>query len=345
MGEFMADYGLFFLKSLTVFVALAALIILVLGNLRGLISDARSREPTGLQVSRLNDGYEEMTHVLQRALLDRPAFKRIAKEARKKRKLADKGKAVESSERRRLFVLDFKGDINASQVGSLRHEISAVLSLATPADEVVLRLENAGGTVHEHGLAASQLLRFKARKIPLTILVDKIAASGGYLMACAADRLIAAPFAIVGSIGVVAQMPNFNRALSEHGIDFEQITAGKYKRTLTVFGKNTDEDRAKLKEDLDEIHDQFKSVIAEQRPELDIERVSTGEHWYGKRALELGLIDELGSSDDYILAALENADLYHVRYRGRQGLQQRARAAVRATVEELAASLGFGSAL
>ena len=101
-----------------------------------------------------------------------------------------------------------------------------MLEVAQPEDQVIIRLENHGGVVHEHGLAASQLVRIREREIPLTIVVDKVAASGGYLMACVANRILAAPFAILGSIGVLAQIPNFNRLLDSHGVDFEMITAG-----------------------------------------------------------------------------------------------------------------------
>ena len=215
-----------------------------------------------------------------------------------------------SQEKPRLWLLDFKGDISATQTQALREEISLILSLIEKGDEVAVRLENPGGAVHEHGLAASQLLRFKDRGIPLTVLVDKVAASGGYLMACVADKILAAPFAIIGSIGVIAQLPNFNRWLEERGIDFEQVTAGKHKRTLTMFGKNTEEGREKLKEEIEDIHALFKDQIVKYRPDLDIDSVSTGEYWYGARAIELGLIDQIITSDDYLANAKDNFDIY-----------------------------------
>ena len=193
-------------------------------------------------------------------------------------------------EDKRVYVIDFKGDMRASAVESLREEVTALVAVATPEDEIVVCLENAGGVVHDHGLGASQLERIKSHNIPLTVIVDKVAASGGYLMASIADRIVAAPFAIVGSIGVLAQIPNFNRFLEERGIDFEQVTAGKYKRTLTMFGKNTEADREKTREDLEEVHTLFKNAVVEHRPDLDIEGVATGEYWYGRRAKELGLV-------------------------------------------------------
>jgi len=326
MGEFFFEYGIFLAKAVTVIVTAGAILILIAGFSR------RSQEGTGLTVEKLNDKYREQADILRQAVLDKTAWKKRSKEEKKERKKESK-EARDEEHRKRLFVLDFKGDIRASAVSHLREEISAVVSVAKEHDEVVVRLENPGGTVHEHGLAASQLLRVKNRGIPLTVIVDKVAASGGYLMACIADQVIAAPFAVIGSIGVMAQMPNFFRALESKGIDFEQVTAGKYKRTLTMFGKNTDEDRAKLKEELEDIHGLFKTLVAEHRPNLNIEAVSTGEHWYGSRALELGLVDELGSSDDYLLKAVADSDVYQVTFKGKQTLQERIFSAFESTAD------------
>ena len=292
MAEFFIEYGLFLAKSVTVVVAIGAVLVLIAGFTR------RAPGGAGLEIEKLNDNLKDMGDAVRRAMLNKAAWKKHEKAEKKSRKQEKKTATEDSDHRRRVFVLDFKGDIRASGVANLRQEISVVVSTATKNDEVVLRLENPGGAVHEHGLAASQLLRIKDRGVPLTVIVDKVAASGGYLMACIADRIIAARFAVIGSIGVIAQLPNFNRALENRGVDFEQVTAGKYKRTVTMFGKNTDEDRAKLKEELEDVHRLFKGLVAEQRPSLDIERVSTGEHWYGTHALELGLIDEIGTSDD-----------------------------------------------
>ncbi|MFT6834499.1 MAG: serine protease SohB, partial [Francisellaceae bacterium] len=212
--------------------------------------------------------------------------------------------------------LDFNGDMHASQVESLREEITAVLHVATPADEIVIKLESPGGVVHGYGLAASQLERIKARHIPLTIAVDKVAASGGYMMAVLGDKILSAPFAIIGSVGVVAQLPNINRLLEAHGVDVELHTAGKYKRTLTMMGKNTDEGREKFKEDLENVHLLFKTHIEKFRPTLDIDKVATGEYWFGHQALDLKLVDELTTSDDYLLFAYEKeqAELFEVKY-------------------------------
>lgn len=219
-----------------------------------------------------------------------------------------------------LYVLDFSGDIKATQVEQLREEISAILTLATPKDEVVLRLESPGGSVNGYGLAASQLQRLRDKQIPLTICIDKIAASGGYLMACLGQQIIAAPFAIIGSIGVVAQMPNFHRWLQKNDIDVELLTAGEYKRTLTVFAENTDKGRKKFKEDLEQIHLSFKDYVLKNREQLDINQVSTGEHWLGCEALNLHLIDKLQTSDEYIHDKLSTFNVFKITIQAKQSL-------------------------
>jgi serine protease SohB len=238
-------------------------------------------------------------------------------------------------------VLNFHGDIKATGVSSLREEISAILSLARPEDEVLLRLENAGGLVHEHGLAASQLQRIRDRNIPLTIAVDKVAASGGYMMACVGNRILAAPFAVLGSIGVLAQIPNFHRLLDRHGIDFELVKAGEFKRTLTLFGENTDKERVKMQESLEDLHTQFKEFVTEYRPGVDITRVATGEYWHGVPALQLGLIDELMTSDDYLLTASSSSDLYEVRYTAKRTLPERVIGSFQSTVGDALTAIWY----
>ncbi len=334
MGEFFFQYGLFLAKAFTFVLAAGAVTAVVVGLSR------KSAAPGGLVVEKLNDRYRKSADELRRAVFGKAGWKKIAKQEAKERKAHEKAAASAAEQRPRVFVLDFKGDIRATAVASLREEVSAVLAVATAADEVVLRLENFGGAVHEHGLAASQLARLRERGIPLTAIVDKGAASGGYMMACVANRIIAAPFAVLGSIGVVAQIPNFNRALAERGVDFEQVTAGRYKRTVTMFGRTTEADRAKLRDELEEVHALFKGMVAQNRPALDIEAVSTGEHWYGTRALELGLVDALGASDDYLLAAIGRADVFHVAYRARHSLADKILAAVRAAAGEVELWLG-----
>jgi serine protease SohB len=316
VSEFLAAYGLF-LAELATFALVLVVLVLVI------VASRRRGHAEGLVVEHLNRQFEDSADGLRLAIEGRGRYKKALKARQKERKREDKARGKEGSTKPRLFVLDFKGDLRASAAASLREEVSAVLRVAKPGEQVLVRLENSGGTVHEHGFAASQLTRLKQHGLKLVVAVDKVAASGGYLMACVADRLIAAPFAIVGSIGVLAQLPNFHRLLEEKGIDFEQITAGRHKRTLTMFGENTDEGRAKLKEQVEEIHELFKAQIREHRPQVDVETVATGEHWHGVRALELKLIDELKTSDDVLLEAAKDHDLYHVSYKRRRGFQER----------------------
>lgn len=313
MLEYALDYGLFLAKLGTVVVAIVVVGGFIVSEMR------RGAEQRGLTVEHLNRRFEELGDTVSRAVLGKAQFKQTAKQRKAERKELDK----KGSQRRRVFVIDFKGDIRATATTSLREEVSAILAVASEGDRVLVRLENAGGTVHEHGLAASQLLRIRQQELPLIIAVDKVAASGGYLMACVASHIIAAPFAIIGSIGVIAQMPNFNRWLEDKGVDFEQVTAGRFKRTLTLFGKNTEEGREKLREEIEDVHDLFKTQIATHRPQLDVEQVATGEYWYGSRALELGLIDEIRTSDDFLAEAVAESDLYKVSYKRRMPLPER----------------------
>ena len=312
MLDYLLQYGLFLAETLTVVAAVAAVILLIAALA---VRRRGGSGPERLVVRDLGARYRDMKQILENGLLGAKERKAAAK-ARKREAKARKKDA--RSTRPRVFVLDFKGDMRASAVASLREEVTAVLAFARPEDEVLVRLENTGGLVHEHGFAASQLMRVRERGIPLTVSVDRIAASGGYMMACVADRILAAPFAILGSIGVLAQIPNFHRLLDRHGVDFEQFKGGEYKRTVTLFGENTDADREKLRQDIEEIHTIFKHFVTEQRPGLDIDKVATGEHWLARRAKDLGLCDELITSDDYLLAANERAELVGVRFEARK---------------------------
>ena len=236
----------------------------------------------------------------------------------KKRKLKEAKKFFEKN----IYICDFFGDIGATSVEALRDEITAILSVADTNDEVIVVLESAGGTVQGYGLAASQLQRIINAKIKLTVVVDKVAASGGYLMACVADSIVAAPFAIIGSIGVVAQIPNFNKVLKKNNIDYEQITAGKYKRTLTLFGENTEEGRSKFQADIDRTHKIFQEFVLKKRPMLDIEKVATGEYWQAATAKELDLVDELATSDEVISRLIKNANVFKVKKKLKRSLYQ-----------------------
>ncbi|EKM0362147.1 protease SohB [Cronobacter turicensis] len=321
----LAEYGLFLAKIVTVVVAIVIVIALIAN-----LTQRKKAQRGELRVTRLGEEYKEMKEEVAAALLDPHQHKQWHKNQKKKNK--QEAKAAKARAKRgeaapagkpTLYVLDFKGSIDAHEVTALREEVTAVLAVAKPADEVLLRLESPGGVVHGYGLAASQLQRLRERQIPLTVAVDKVAASGGYMMACVANKIVAAPFAIIGSIGVVAQIPNFNRLLKRNDIDIELHTAGQYKRTLTLLGENTEEGREKFREDLNETHQLFKEFVHSMRPSLDIEAVATGEHWYGVQAQEKGLVDDISTSDDLIIARMQERDVVSLRYLQRKRLMDR----------------------
>ncbi len=324
--EFLADYASFLAKTVTLVIAIVVVLVTV-AALRG-----RGRRTTGqLQVNKMNEFYKGLRDKLEQTLLSKAQLKSLHKQQAK----ADKKLKKQPEDKPRVFVLDFDGDIKASATESLRHEITALLTLATPADEVVLRLESGGGMVHSYGLASSQLARIRQAGIPLTICIDKVAASGGYMMACIGQKIISAPFAILGSIGVVAQLPNVHRLLKKHDIDYEVLTAGEYKRTLTVFGENTEKGREKFQQDLDITHQLFKNFVAKYRPQLAIDEVATGEVWLGVAAVEKQLVDELKTSDEYLSERAKNAHLYHVHYAQRKSLQERVGLAASTSAEHV----------
>ncbi|MEZ5528952.1 MAG: protease SohB [Porticoccaceae bacterium] len=304
--DYLLQYGLFLAKVATVVLSL----VILVGVIIGLSNRARKQAQGELEIEHLNESFEEMGNAIQLATLT-PARRKLWS---KEKKQAHKEKKKKTETKNRLYLLDFKGDLRASAVASLRQEITAVLSQATSDDEVVVRLESAGGMVHSYGLAASQLDRIRQHGIPLTVCVDKVAASGGYMMACVADKILTAPFAMIGSIGVVAQLPNFHRLLKKHDVDVELHTAGDYKRTLTMFGENTDEDREKFIEDLEEVHQIFKDFVMTHRQQVDIDKISTGKVWLGTHALSISLVDELQTSDEYLVARAAEADIYLVKF-------------------------------
>ncbi|EEU9220239.1 TPA: protease SohB [Escherichia coli] len=313
--ELLSEYGLFLAKIVTVVLAIAAIAAIIVN-----VAQRNKRQRGELRVNNLSEQYKEMKEELAAALMDSHQQKQWHKAQKKKHKQEAKAKLgeVATDSKPRVWVLDFKGSMDAHEVNSLREEITAVLAAFKPQDQVVLRLESPGGMVHGYGLAASQLQRLRDKNIPLTVTVDKVAASGGYMMACVADKIVSAPFAIVGSIGVVAQMPNFNRFLKSKDIDIELHTAGQYKRTLTLLGENTEEGREKFREELNETHQLFKDFVKRMRPSLDIEQVATGEHWYGQQAVEKGLVDEINTSDEVILSLMEGREVVNVRYMQRK---------------------------
>lgn len=318
-------YGLFLAKTVTLVVAIVAVILVIAGVA------LRKRDAGGqLKLTDLKQRYSAMQDEMRVATLSKAQQKQWQKEQKKKQKREDRASKQQVKQgadnpdaKATTWVIDFKGSTDAHEVSALREEVSAVLAVASTADEVLLRLESPGGVVHGYGLAASQLQRLRDKGLSLTVAVDKVAASGGYMMACVADRIVAAPFSLIGSIGVVAQIPNFNRLLKNHDIDVELHTAGEYKRTLTMFGENTEQGREKFRHDLNDIHGLFKQFVHQMRPSLDIDAVATGEYWFGTQAQEKGLVDELGTSDDLIISKLNSHQVIGVRYAQRKRLMDR----------------------
>lgn len=314
--EFLYEYGLFVAKAVTLVIAF----IVVVSTIVGLASKQKHGKGQ-LEIVSISEQLKDITNYAKQVLLDKNALKKLAKEQKKEAKAKNKAKNKakiteqgEEFEKSRLYVIDFKGSMDANEVEHLREEITAILCVANKEDEVLVRLESGGGVVHGYGLAASQLQRIKEKGLKLTIAVDKVAASGGYMMACVADKLLASQFAYIGSIGVLAQLPNFNKLLKKNDIEFEQHTAGEFKRTLTVFGENNDEGRAKFKEEIEEIHVLFKDFVQSQRPDMDIDKVATGEYWPGIKAKSLGLIDDITTSDDYILSHYPAREIFSVKF-------------------------------
>jgi len=321
----------------TVGFAAKALIIVIASLVVAAVVFGRRRRgqlgPSGrVEVEALHRRHQWLADTLRHAVIDPKAGKQLEKTRNQEQKQRKKQPA---SRRPRLFVLDFKGDLLASAVEHLREEVSAVLAVAEDQDEVVVRLESSGGTVHGYGLAASQLARVKDQGVRLVCAVDRIAASGGYMMACVSNEILAAPFAVLGSIGVAAPVPNVNRLLDRHGIDFQEMTAGEYKRTVSFAGPITEKGRAKFQEHLEETHQLFQDFVHEMRPSLELSIVATGEHWYGKRALELGLADRLTTSDAYLVGRMAEADVFSVRFVAPENLRGRVAHALGDVTERL----------
>ena len=337
--EYLYEYGVFLAQAGTI----VAAILIVVGSVFAMGQRQKSEGEGHIEIKHLNEKYDHIKETLEEVITDedmlkvaakakKKADKKEAKEAKKKRKSSPDG--ISDDVKGRVYVLDFDGDVKASAADNLREEISAVLPQIRSGDEVLVKLESPGGMVHSYGLASSQLKRITDAGVPLTVVVDRVAASGGYMMACVADKIIAAPFAVLGSIGVIAQLPNFHRLLIKNDIDFELLTAGEYKRTLTVFGENTDTGREKFVEELEQTHVLFKEFVSANRPALDIEKIATGETWYGQRALEVGLIDELQTSDAYVQDKLKDNDVYEVKFVHKKNWQEKMGMAAEGAMEK-----------
>lgn len=309
--EALQQFGVFTAQTLVIVLAISAILILIA------VLAAKAQDKPELEIELLHKKYKHFGKMLKAATLNKDE----QKDAKKKDKKEEKQKKHEHQ--RKIFVVDFDGDIKASATEHLRQEITAILNVATPSDEVVIRLESPGGVVHGYGLAASQLMRVREKNIPLIICVDKVAASGGYMMSCVGTKIMSAPFAIIGSIGVVAQVPNFHNVLKKHNVEYKEYTAGEYKRTVSIFGEITAKGEEKFKEQLEATHQLFKGWVHANRPIVDIDRVATGEYWYGQQALELKLVDEIRTSDDYLMSQADTNQIIRVSFEKKQKLSEK----------------------
>ena len=323
-SDILTGYGIFILEILTILLVIAAIVAMII-----LAKQRNATHHGELVVTDLSEEFKETVKHLRDFQLSEEELKQAEKAEKKAKKQEAKAlkaklkNGEEETPKPCVYVLDFKGDISASETTALREEISAIINVAKADDEVLLRLESPGGVVHGYGLAASQLARLKQKGIKLTIAVDKVAASGGYMMACVADKIVSAPFAIIGSIGVVAQIPNIHRLLKKHDVDVDVMTAGEFKRTVTVLGENTEKGKQKFQAELEETHQLFKQFVAQNRPHLDVDKVATGEHWFGQQALALQLVDELATSDDIILEKMKDKSVIAVKYKVKKPLLQK----------------------
>ena len=315
--EFLYEYGLFVAKAVTLVVAFIVVVSTIVG-----VASKQKQGKGQLEIVSISEQLKDITNYAKQVLLDKNALKKLAKEQKKEAKAKNKEKG-EDANKSRLYVLDFKGSMDANEVEHLREEVTAILCVANKEDEVLVRLESGGGVVHGYGLAASQLQRIKEKGLKLTIAVDKVAASGGYMMACVADKLLASQFAYIGSIGVLAQLPNFNKLLKKNDIEFEQHTAGEFKRTLTIFGE------------IEEIHVLFKDFVQSQRPDMNIDKVATGEYWPGIKAKTLGLVDEITTSDDYILSHYPAREIFSVKYSVKKNVAEKLGMSAASVVERV----------
>ena len=323
LNDILTGYGIFILEILTILLLILAIVGLVISYRQ------HNKSKIGeLEIKDLSEEFDHQVRVLRDFNLSEEELKQQAKaekkaekqKAKKRKEKLKKGETLDDEKKSCVYVLDFHGDISASETTALREEISAILNVATPEDEVLLRLESPGGIVHDYGFAASQLSRLKQKGIKLTIAVDKVAASGGYMMACVADKIVSAPFAVIGSIGVVAQIPNVHRLLKKYDVDVDVMTAGEFKRTVTVLGENTEKGKQKFQQELEETHQLFKQFVSQNRPCVDIDKIATGEHWFGQQAIDLKLVDEISTSDDLILEKIKEKHVVSVKYRLKKSL-------------------------
>lgn len=322
-----SDYFLFLLKSITVVMA----IVIIAGTIIRATKEGHEPSQGKLSITRLNKALEAIRLRMQQETLGKKALKKEVKALKEQHKKEDKS----NDDKPNAYTIRFKGDIQASQVDALRQEVTAILTTAKAGEEVVISIESPGGAVPGYGLAASQILRLKEADLKVTACVDQVAASGGYMMACVADRILAAPFSIVGSIGVLSQVPNIHRFLKRFDVDVDVLTAGKHKAPMTLMGENTEEGKQKHVQDLNAIHTRFKELVKLHREELNIDDVSEGDFWLAEDALKLNLVDEISTSDAYIMSLCAQANVYRVQWQPHKSFEQRIKGATSALMSAM----------
>jgi serine protease SohB len=308
--DYLLQFGIFFGKTVIIFLFIVALILIIAAIA------ARAKHRPQVEIEDINEKFSDISMVLRSVIRSKKAFKSEQKQ------IEEEDKKL-SEDRKNVFVLEFDGDLQASQVKELRDEVTSVITVARPGDEVVVCIESPGGAVSGYGLAAAELVRLRSANLKLTACVDKVAASGGYMMACTANQIFAAPFAVVGSIGVLAQVPNFNKLLKEHNVEYEEMTSGEYKRTVSFLGEITPKGRQKFQEQLEDTHELFKGWVNEYRPQLDMSKVGTGEYWFGRRAQDLNLIDKIVTSDEYLQTLMKTDRVFKVKFAHRKKLGEK----------------------
>ncbi|CAB3976441.1 protease SohB [Candidatus Azoamicus ciliaticola] len=297
MANILTDYTIFFLKIITIIILLLLTIITCLIIIK-------NKDNKYIEIKNINKKYITLKKMFLSEILKKTEKKNIIKNINKEEKII---------KTKNLFILNFNGDINASDINNLKDILSILILNKKYVDEVLIKLTSNGGIVTNYGLAATQLKRLKNENINLTISIDTIAASGGYMMACVANKIIASHFSIIGSIGVLGIIPNINKMLNKNNIEIEYHTSGKYKKTLSVIGENTEIGRKKFIESLENTHFLFKNFVKENRSQINIDEIATGEYWYGIDALKLNLIDKIQTSDEYIMENLNNTKIYEIK--------------------------------
>jgi serine protease SohB len=229
---------------------------------------------------------------------------------RKKTKELDEKPLAE----RPIAVVSFDGDVRATKRKIVSALIDELIVNKDKLSEAVVVVNSPGGSVAEYGLLYAEMERIRAAGISLTVCIDTYAASGGYLMSLPANRIVAAPFAFVGSVGVVAYSPNIHRLLKKHDIEPRLFTAGEFKRTVTLIGDDDEEAKQHFQHQLESLHGLFLAAVKKYRTGANFEKIGTGDHWTAEESQtqNLGLVDHIATSREYLLKLNADRDLVHL---------------------------------